>query len=231
MTEMGGSSPGIIFEDADVNATIETAYSMRMANSGQFCDGLKRLLVHESKLDEVLEALKRVNATKKVGDPMAEDTDFGPLVAKRQVDLLKEQVSNALDKGAEVLFGGKEPAGLEGAFYEPTVLTNVTFDMRVWKEEVFGPVLSIVSFKTEAEAIELANDTTYGLSAFVFTTDKERYWRVASQLKAGGIAHNNALYFSPASPFGGYKGSGNSRVCGVEGFHEVTQVKLVSEEK
>lgn len=231
LTEMGGSSPGIIFEDADVSATIETAYGMRMANTGQFCDGLKRLIVHESKLAEVLEALKRVNATKKVGDALAEDTDFGPLVSKRQLDLLITQVDDALSKGAKVLFGGKEPQGLKGAYYEPTVLTNITFDMRVWKEEVFGPVLPVVTFKTDEEAIQLGNDTVYGLSAFVFTTSKERYWRVAKQLQAGAIGHNNALYFSPASPFGGYKGSGNSRVCGVEGFHEVTKVKLVSEEK
>jgi acyl-CoA reductase-like NAD-dependent aldehyde dehydrogenase len=228
---MGGSSPGIIFEDADVNTIIDTVYNMRMANTGQYCDGLKRLLVHESKLDEVLEGLKRVNTTKKVGDALAEDTDFGPLVAKRQLDLLEGQVDDALSKGARVLFGGKEPEGLKGAYYEPTVLTNVTVNMRVWKEEVFGPVLPVVPFTTEEEAIRLADDTHYGLSAYVFTNNNDRYRRVASKLQAGAIAHNNALYFSPYSPFGGYKGSGNSRVCGVEGFHEVTQVKLISEEK
>jgi acyl-CoA reductase-like NAD-dependent aldehyde dehydrogenase len=103
--------------------------------------------------------------------------------------------------------------------------------MRIWKEEVFGPVLPIVTFKTEEEAVQLANDTIYGLSAFVFTEDNEKHLRIARQLEAGAVAHNNALYFSPYSPFGGYKRSGNSRVCGVEGFNEVTQVKLVSEEK
>jgi succinate-semialdehyde dehydrogenase/glutarate-semialdehyde dehydrogenase len=231
MTEMGGSSPGIIFKDADIDAIIDTVYEMRVSNTGQYCDGLKRLLVHESKLDAVLNGLKQVNATKKVGDALAEDIDFGPLVAKRQLDLLKEQVADALSKGAHILFGGKEPEGLKGAYYEPTVLTNITFDMRVWKEEVFGPVLPVVTFKTEEEAVKLANDTSYGLSAYVFTTNKDTYHRVASKLKAGAIAHNNSLYFSPFSPFGGYKGSGNSRVCGVEGFHEVTQVKLISEEK
>lgn len=231
LTEMGGSSPGIVFDDADVDAVIDTIYMMRMANTGQYCDGLKRLLVHESKFDEVLAALKKVHASKKVGDALSEDTDFGPLVAKRQLDLLKGQVEDALDKGAKVLFGGKEPTGLKGAYYEPTVLTNITFDMRVWKEEVFGPVLPLVTFKTEEEAVQLANDTSYGLSAFVFTTDKDIYRRVAAKLQAGAIAHNNSLYFSPYSPFGGYKGSGNSRVCGEEGFHEVTQVKLISEEK
>lgn len=231
MTEMGGSSPGIIFEDADIDAIIDTVYTMRMDNSGQYCDGLKRLLVHESKLEEVIEGLKKVNATKKVGDALSETTDFGPLVAERQLDLLESQVQDALSKGAKVLFGGKRPDGLNGAYYEPTVLIDITFDMRVWKEEVFGPVLPIVTFKTEEEAIKLANDTIYGLSSFVFTTDKEKYLRVASQLQAGTVAHNNSIFWSPYSPFGGYKRSGNSRVCGVEGFREVTQVKLVSEEK
>lgn len=231
LTEMGGSAPGIVFEDANVPAIIETLYSMCFDNTGQYCDGLKRLIVHESKLDEVLSALKRVNQTKKVGDALDEGINIGPLVAKRQLDLLKKQMKDALDKGAKVIFGGKEPNGLYGAYYEPTVLTNISFDMRVWKEEVFGPVLPIVTFKTEEEAIKLANDTIYGLGAFVFTTDKKRYWLVAKQLQTGIVANNNALYFSTRSPFGGYKASGNSRTGGNEGFHEVTQIKLISEEK
>jgi succinate-semialdehyde dehydrogenase/glutarate-semialdehyde dehydrogenase len=215
LTEMGGSAPGIVFEDADVPAIIEMLYAVRFENTGQSCDGLKRLIVHESK----------------VGDALDEKTELGPLVAKRQLDVLQAQVQDALDKGAKVLFGGKKPADLQGAYYEPTVLTDITFDMRVWKEEVFGPVLPVVTFKTEQEAIELANDTIYGLGAYVFTQDKDRYFRVAKQIKSGLVAHNNALYFSTTSPFGGYKKSGNSRSGGVEGFHEVTQIKLISEEK
>lgn len=231
LTEMGGSAPGIVFEDADISTIIDTLYMMRFDNTGQYCDGLKRLLVHESKLDEVLEALKKVNATKKVGDALDEKTDFGPLVAKRQLDLLKEQLQDALDKGAKIVFGGKEPANLKGAYFEPTLLTNISFAMRVWQEEVFGPMLSVVTFATEEEAVKLANDTIYGLGAFVFTADKERYMRVAKQLQTGIVAHNNALYFSTVTPFGGYKASGNSRSLGIEGFHEVTQIKIISEEK
>lgn len=231
LTEMGGSAPGIVFEDADVPAIIDTLYGVRFDNTGQFCDGLKRLIVHESKLDEVLAELKKVNATKKVGDAMNEDTDFGPLVAKRQLDKLQEQVQDAMDKGAEVVFGGKQPDGLQGAYYEPTVLSNITFDMRVWSEEVFGPVLPVVTFTSEEEAVRLANDTVYGLGAYVFTQDKDRYFRVARQLRTGLVGHNNALYFSLQTPFGGYKKSGNSRSCGIEGFHEVTQIKVVGEEK
>ncbi len=231
LTEMGGSAPGIVFEDAEVDKIIDTIVESRFDNTGQYCDGLKRLLVHESKLDEVLAALKRVLATKKVGDSLDEGTDFGPLVAKRQLDLLEEQVRDALDKGAKVLVGGQRPDNLEGAYYLPTVLTSVSFDMRVWKEEVFGPVLPVVVFKTEDEAIQLANDTDYGLGAYIFTTDHDRFRRTARQIQSGLVAHNNALYYGPFSPFGGYKKSGNSRTGGIVGFHEVTQIKLISEEK
>lgn len=230
-TEMGGSSPGVVFEDADIDKVIDTLYMMRMDNSGQYCDGLKRLIVHESKLDAVLEGLSRVNAAKKVGDALDESVHFGPLVARRQLNLLKDQVADAVGKGAEVVFGGKEPEDLQGAYYEPTVLKNISFDMRVWHEEVFGPVLPVVTFRDEEEAVKLANDTEYGLSAYVFTQDNERYLRVAHQIKAGGIGHNNALFYSPSSPFGGYKRSGNSRVAGHEGFHEITQVKVISRAK
>lgn len=231
VTELGGSAPGIVFEDADVDAIIETLYGQRFDNTGQYCDGLKRLLVHVSKLDEVLAALKRLNDTKKVGDPLDEATDIGPLVAKRQLDKLEEQVKDALDKGAKVEFGGQRPEGLQGAYYLPTVLTNISFDMRVWREEVFGPVLPVATFETEDEAVKLANDTIYGLGAYVFTNDKEQYRRVASQLQSGLVAHNNALFYGPTSPFGGYKQSGNSRTLGREGFHEVTQIKLIAESK
>lgn len=231
LTEMGGSAPGIVFEDADIPTIIDTLYLMRFDNTGQYCDGLKRLIVHENKMDEVINALKKVNAKKIVGDALNENTDFGPLVAKRQLITLKKQMQDALDKGAKIVFGGKEPENLQGAYYEPTVLTNITFDMLVWKEEVFGPVLPVVPFKTEEEAIRLANDTIYGLGAFVFTTDKKGYLRVARQLQTGIVAHNNALYFSTNSPFSGYKKSGNSRTGGIEGFHEVTQIKIISEEK
>lgn len=231
LTEMGGSAPGIIFEDAEIDKIIDTVYDQRFDNTGQYCDGLKRLIVHESKLDEVLAGLKQANTTRKVGNALDDDTNIGPLVAKRQLDLLETQVKDAVDKGAKIIFGGKRPDNLEGAYYLPTVLTDITFDMRIWKEEVFGPVLPVVTFKTEDEAIGLANDTIYGLGAFVFTSDKERYHRIVPQLQSGMVALNNALYYGSASPFGGYKKSGNSRTGGIVGFHEVMQVKLVSEEK
>lgn len=231
LTEMGGSAPGVVFEDADVPRTIDMLTMARFDNTGQYCDGLKRAIVHVSKYDEVLKALKEYAAKTKVGDQLDEETKIGPLVAKRQLEKLEAQVADALEKGAEVIVGGKQPEGLEGAFYEVTVLANITPEMRVWNEEVFGPVLPVVTFETEDEAIRLANDTEYGLGAYIFTEDIEKYRRVARQIQAGNVAHNNAWYFSPKTPFGGYKKSGNGRSQGTAGFHEVCQIKVISEEK
>lgn len=231
LTEMGGSAPGIVFEDADVSKIIDMLTMARFDNTGQYCDGLKRAIVHESKYEEVLEALKDYAANTKVGNQLEEATNIGPLVAKRQLEKLEAQVADATEKGAEVLVGGRQPDTLSGAYYEVTVLTNVTHDMLVWKEEVFGPVLPVVTFGTEEDAIKLANDTEYGLGAYVFTENKERYQRVAKQIQAGNIAHNTAWYFSPKTPFGGYKKSGNGRSQGTVGFHEVCQIKVIAEEK
>ena len=230
LTELGGSAPGVVFADSDISRIAETLYESRFANTGQYCDNLKRLIVEESVVHEVLEALRAVNDQRKVG-PASEDVNYGPLVAERQVVKLREQVEDALAKGAKVEFGGRSPEGLTGAYYEPTVLTNITKDMRVWQEEVFGPVLPVVTFSSEEEAVELANDTPYGLGAYVFTEDKDKYLRVAQGIDSGNIAHNNVGYFNEYCPFGGFKGSGNTRNSGIEGYREVTQIKTISEEK
>lgn len=229
--EMGGSAPGIIFEDADIDKVLETIYSVRFSNCGQMCDALKRLIVHESKYDEVLQKLQTLLSSKKVGDPLEESTDIGPLVAQRQLELLEEQVKDAVDKGAEIITGGKRPEGLEGAYYQPTILTKITKDMNVWQEEVFGPVLPIVSFKTDEEAVELANDTKYGLGAYVYTSDKEKALRIASQINTGNVSINNSSYIQPCSPFGGNKESGLGREHGKFGFAELTNPKVISMEK
>lgn len=229
--ELGGSAPGIVFEDADVDAILDSIYYGKFTNCGQVCDGLKRLIVHESRFDEVVEKMKLLLESKKVGVPDDEEASFGPLVAKRQVDLLEEQVKDAVSKGAKVVTGGKRPEGLQGAYYRPTILTDVTKDMRVWNEEVFGPVLPVVSFKTEEEALELANDTRYGLGSYLYCRDKERTSRVTAALQAGMVSVNNAFYLVPASPFGGYKESGLGREHGKYGLQELTQIKVVAFEK
>src|SRR3989338_11478255 len=148
------------------------------------------------------EKLTKYLESKNVGDPENEETEIGSLVAKRQLDLLKTQVENAVEKGAKIIIGGSSIEGSKGNYYKPTILTNVKPNMRVWKEEVFGPVLPIVTFKTEEEAIKLANDTKYGLGAYVFTKDKNKAKSLASKIDAGMVQINNTSYILPCSPFG-----------------------------
>jgi acyl-CoA reductase-like NAD-dependent aldehyde dehydrogenase len=232
ITELGGSSPGIVFEDADLSdETIELIYGLRFWNTGQSCDALKRLIVHESIFDEVVNRLTKIVLSKKLGDALDEDTDLGSLVADRQVVKLDRQVQDSIAKGAKVIVGGNRPKGLKGAFYEPTILTDVTEEMAVWNEETFGPVLPIVPFRNEDEAIQLANATKYGLGASIFTEDGDRYDRVARGLNTSMISHNSVMYWSPLNPFGGYKDSGMGRTHGKFGFADVTQPKVLSKQK
>lgn len=229
--ELGGSAPGIIFEDADIEEVAGTIFTARFMACGQMCDALKRLIVHESKVDEIIAKLTSLVKEKKIGDASDNQTDFGPLVAERQLKLLEEQVADAVSKGAKVLIGGKKPDGLEGAYYEPTLLTNITNDMRVWQEEVFGPVLPIVTFTSEEEAIEMANDTKYGLGAYIFTADNERFMRVAHQLESGMVSQNTLSYINTCNPFTGYKMSGGGREHAQFGFEDVTQIKVIARQK
>jgi len=156
---------------------------------------------------------------------------MGSLVSKKQLDALIAQVDTSVKAGAKILIGGKQPEGLEGAYYLPTILTDITPDMPVWKDEVFGPVLPVVTFTDEAQAIRMANHTAYGLGSQVYTKDAERALRVASELKAGGVDINGTSHFKPFNPFGGYKDSGIGREHGTYGFHELCQIKLVSQTK
>ncbi|MBT3463530.1 aldehyde dehydrogenase family protein [archaeon] len=229
--EMGGSNPGVIFEDVDTKSIAENLYNKRFSNCGQVCMALKRLIVHESIFDKIVEELKSIVETKKRGNPINTDVEIGSLAAKRQLDLLKDQVKDAVDKGAKIVIGGHEPDDLEGAYYMPTILTDITKDMKVWNDEVFGPVLSVISFKTESEAVELANDTIYGLGAIVYSKDKERALRAASQIDAGTVEINGANRWKECNPFGGYKKSGMGREHGIIGFRELCQVKVISESK
>jgi len=229
--ELGGSAPGIVFKDANLDVAIEAIYSNRFTNCGQMCDALKRLIVHESIFGEVVERLKKKLETVKIGDPENKATDIGPLVSKEQLKLLEEQVKDALAKGAKVVIGAKRPDNLQGAFYEPTILTNITRDMRVWQEEVFGPVLPIVTFNTNDEAVKMANDTKYGLGSYLYTQDKKKALETSSQIEAGMVSINSASYIQPCSPFGGYKDSGIGREHGKFGFADLVQVKVVAFEK
>lgn len=229
--ELGGSAPGIVFADASLEEIIPIIYGNRFSNCGQMCDALKRLIVHKSIVDDVTDRLKKYLQNIQVGNPEDASVDIGPLVAKRQLELLEEQIKDAIDKGATVVIGGKRMSGMTGAYYQPTILINVTREMRVWQEEVFGPVLPIVSFDTEAEAVQMANDTQYGLGSYIYTSDKEKASRVASRIDAGMVSVNSASYINACSPFGGYKSSGMGREHGRFGFSELTQVKVVAREK
>ena len=230
--ELGGSAPGIVFGDADIDAAVASIRDFRLSNNGQYCDGLKRLLVHESAWLEVCEKLVAIFSARKVGVAEDETTESGPLVAKRQLDLLIEQVEDASDQGAAVEVGGRSLENeLGGAFFQPTVLTGIQSQMRVWQEEVFGPVLPMVPFRSEEEAIRLANDNAYGLGSYVYTEDLERAQRVARQIQSGMVSINGRNYTTPWNPFGGYKGSGMGREHGKYGFREVTQMKVVARPK
>lgn len=229
--ELGGSAPGIVFEDADIDKVIESIYFNRFYNSGQVCDGLKRLIVHKSKLNETLSKLQTVLEAKVVGDPQNLKTDIGPLVSKKQLDALLLQVDESIKDGATIFYQTKLSENLKGAFYPPTLLTNIKKDMKVWKEEIFGPVLPVISFRTEEEAVELANDTDYGLGGYIFTENKERAERVAKKMQTGMISINNTVYIYPTNPWGGYKKSGIGRGNGKFGLREVSQIKVITTEK
>lgn len=226
--EMGGSNPCVVFEDVDIKIAAELVYASRFQNCGQVCNAIKRLIVHKSIADFMANELKSILFSKKFGDPKDEKTDIGTLVAKRQVDLLKGQVDDALKKGAKILYQKEVTNNLKGAYYPPTLLGNITKDMRVWKEEVFGPVLPIKTFTTEQEAINLANDTSYGLGSRVISKDKKRAERVALQIEAGTVEVNKGDRWLLCNPFGGYKNSGMGREHGAIGFQELCQIKVIS---
>ncbi len=230
--ELGGSSPLILFDDFEINDnTIAYITDRRFKNAGQACDAVKRLIAHERVFDKVVEKLSTYVSKLKVGDVLDEATEIGPLVSERQVKRIESQVNDSVKQGAKIIVGGKRPKNMKGAYYLPTIMTEVLRTMRVWKEETFGPVLPIVPFKTEEQAVELANDTEYGLTAHILTNDKDCFQRISKQLKAGSVGQNQTSFWQPTNPFGGYKKSGMGRTHGEFGFNEVTQLKIVSEEK
>ncbi len=229
--EMGGSSPGIIFEDVNLDETCLSVFKERFNNNGQICCALKRLIVHKSMYDNVVKRLTEIIKDQVVGDPLNKKTTIGSLSAKRQLDALEIQVEDARKKGATIVVGGTQPQGLNGAFYMPTLITNTTPDMKVVTEEVFGPVLPVIPFSTEEEALAIAHNTPYGLSAFVYSKDLKRADRVAHALESGQISINGCSYFSTNAPFGGYKKSGIGRTKGDIGFLAVTQQKVISRPK
>jgi acyl-CoA reductase-like NAD-dependent aldehyde dehydrogenase len=226
--ELGWSAPGVVCEDADIDAVLETIYYMRYSNSGQMCDGLKRLIVHSSRYDELVSKLSARLLSKKLGNPLDPSTDIGPLVSENQLVSVTEQYEDAVAKWATILATLPIAPGLSGAYFAPVILGNISTDMRVWQEEVFGPILPIVTFSTIEEAIALANDTIYGLGAYVFTEDRATFAQLARLIESGMVQLNTVNYCIPSDPFGGYKASGIGREHGKAGFYELCNTKVVS---
>lgn len=229
--ELGGSNPCIVFEDAPIHDIIKKLYAKRFKICWQTCDALKRLIVHETIFNELIEIFKKEIESKTVGNPEDWNTDMGSLGSKKQLILLEDQVKDAIDKGAIVVIWGQTKNDLKWAYYMPTLLININQNMCIWNEEVFGPVLPIISFKTEEEAINLANNSKYWLGSIIFTQDIERAKRVASKLETGTVEINNAIHRLSCNPFGGYKKSWMWREHGVIGFRELCQVKVISMSK
>jgi len=226
--EMGGKSANIILEDADLAAAIPAGVFGCYLNSGQTCSAPTRMLVPRSKLSEV-EALARSAAEGfATGDPNEPTTLLGPLVSSVQRDKVRTLIKKGIDEGATLVTGGADaPEGLDkGYFIRPTVFSNVTNDMTIAREEIFGPVLSIIPYDTEEEAIEIANDTQYGLSGAVWGGTKEHAIEVAQRLRTGQVDVNGAD-FNPLAPFGGYKQSGIGRERGAFGFEEFVEIKSI----
>jgi len=233
LLEMGGSSPGIVFADADFGLTMDNLFEARFFNCGQVCSAVKRLVVEKAIFEKVVESFTEKLKKVKIGNPM-NNPDFGPLVSQKQLQTLKRQVADAVKKGAKREIGGKQPEGSEfekGNYFEPTILTNINFEMKIWKEETFGPVLPIIPFETEEEAIAIANNTEYGLSAEIYTTDIEKAERIAKRLEDGTVAINTDNYFKPQCPFGGFRKSGMGREYGRVGLQEFSQIKVLAVSK
>jgi succinate-semialdehyde dehydrogenase/glutarate-semialdehyde dehydrogenase len=225
--ELGGNAPFLVFEDADVDAAVEGAVIAKMRNIGEACTAANRFHVAEKLQDEFTEKLAAQLADMPVGRGTEDDVKVGPLIDATQREKVKELVDDATSKGAEVVLGGTERDGA-GYFFDPTVLSGVPVESRLLKEEIFGPVAPVATFDEEEAAVAAANDTEYGLVAYVYTRDIKRAFRVCEALETGMIGLNQGLVSNPAAPFGGVKQSGFGREGGAEGIHEYLEVKYVA---
>jgi succinate-semialdehyde dehydrogenase/glutarate-semialdehyde dehydrogenase len=225
--ELGGNAPFIVFDDADIDAAIDGAMIAKMRNMGEACTAANRFYVHEKVHDEFAKKLTAKMAGLKMGNGLDDGVALGPLVNKDGLDKVIELVEDAVAKGATVLTGGKAPGG-PGFFYPATVLDNVSNDAKMLNEEIFGPVASIQTFKSEDEVITRANDTEYGLVAYLYTKDLSRGMRVSEKLEFGMIGLNRGLVSDPAAPFGGVKQSGLGREGAHEGLMEFTETQYIS---
>ncbi|WP_122090112.1 NAD-dependent succinate-semialdehyde dehydrogenase [Halalkalicoccus subterraneus] len=224
--ELGGSDPFVVLDDADVEAAAETGAQARTINSGQSCIAAKRFIVHEAVYDEFVERFTEEMESLSMGDPMDEDTDLGPQAREDLVEDVHDQVERSVEAGAQLRTGGERPDE-DGNFYPPTVLTEVPRDAAAATEEVFGPAAAVFQVESEDEAIEVANDTDFGLGASLWTEDLDRGERLARRVEAGCVFVNELVKSDPRIPFGGVKNSGYGRELAEKGIHEFVNEKSV----
>ncbi|MEV0807985.1 NADP-dependent succinic semialdehyde dehydrogenase [Micromonospora sp. NPDC050200] len=224
--ELGGSDPFVVMPSADLDRAAEVATTARCQNNGQSCIAAKRFIVHSDVFDSFAEKFAAAMSALRVGDPMDEKTDVGPLASERGRDDIHAQVQDAVDHGATVLCGGEKPAG-DGWYYPPTVVTDLNPQMRMWSEEVFGPVAGLYRVSSYEEAIEVANGTTFGLGSNAWTTDPHEQERFATDLDAGSVFVNGMTTSYPELPFGGVRNSGYGRELSAVGMREFCNTKTV----
>jgi aldehyde dehydrogenase (NAD+) len=226
--ELGGKSANIVLDDADLQKAVVGGIMNMFSNSGQSCNAPSRMFVPRGKHDQAAEIAKAAAEKAKVGDPFADGTQLGPVVSEAQFNKIQGLIQKGIEEGATLVTGGVgRPEGLNRGYYvRPTVFANVKNDMTIAREEIFGPVLSILPYETEEEAIRLANDTPYGLSGYVQSGSLDHAKAVAAQLRTGNV-HLNGASVDLNAPFGGYKQSGTGREWGEFGFHEYLEVKAV----
>jgi succinate-semialdehyde dehydrogenase/glutarate-semialdehyde dehydrogenase len=225
--ELGGNAPFIVFDDADIDAAVQGAMVAKMRNIGEACTAANRFHVDGSVADEFAEKLAAKMGAMKIGRGTEDGVEVGPLIDGKQRAKVQELVEDALGRGAHAVVGGKAGDGA-GYFYEPTVLTDVPDDASLLSEEIFGPVAPVKGFSDEDEAIAAANDTEYGLVAYVFTTNLKRALRVVEKLETGMVGLNQGMVSNAAAPFGGIKQSGFGREGGPEGIEEYLETKYVA---
>ena len=225
--ELGGKSPFIVFEDANIESAVNASIAGIFGATGQSCVAGSRLYLHEDIADEFLEKMVVQARQIVIGDPLAEDTQMGPLCTAGQLEHIQREIAFAQEEGGTVLTGGKQPDGATGLYFEPTIIDCPRQDLRIVDTELFGPVLCVQRFKTEDEVLQLANDTEHGLAAGIFTTNSARSLRMASAVRAGIVWVNTYRVVSPIAEFGGIKGSGYGRESGFQAIYDYTRPKTV----
>ena len=225
--ELGGKSPFIVFEDANIESAVNGSIAGIFGATGQSCVAGSRLYLQEDIADEFLDRMVGLAKDIVIGDPLADATQMGPLCTQGQMDCVEREVAKALDEGGTLLCGGQRPKGIGGNYYEPTIIECPSQKMHIVDTEMFGPVLSVLRFKTEQEVIELANDTVHGLAAGIFTQDSARSMRVARAIEAGIVWVNTYRVVSPIAEFGGNKGSGYGRESGFQAMYDYTRPKTI----